>query len=185
VDIVSRELLAVMKDAGCHTIICGIESGDYVFRQKHGKGIKDELIIRTLKLCSELKINTVGTFIIGLPGEGEEEALKTIHFARRLSLDYASFNIAVPRLGSVLRSSNEQVRGTKESVDIGYKDDGLNFMPREKAIRLAALAARMFYVRPIYILRRLLKISSFPVFLNEFKIGYNLLFGSHSHKSKK
>lgn len=182
-DIVTKESLSSMKEAGCHTIIFGIESGDHAVRQKYGKGLQDELIFRTLKMCQELGIKTVGTFIIGLPGEKEEDVVRTIRFAQQIPLDYASFNIAVPRLGSALRSSLD--RTERAGTDVGYEVDGFDFMPREEAIRWASLAARKFYLRPAYIVNRLSKMGSVASLVNECRVGCKVLFGSYSRKKKR
>lgn len=175
-DIVNEKLLKKMKQAGCHTIIFGIESGDYYFRKKYGKDIESDFIAHTLDLCSKLGINTVGTFIVGLPEETYENVLSTIKLAKELKLDYASFNPAIPRFGSNLRLLQKKILYAEENKNNSINDlnNELGFMPYRQSMRLASLANRKFYLRAPYIFNRFLKIKSFDSMLNEIKLGYNL-----------
>lgn len=156
VDLINDEILINMKDAGCHTIIFGIESGSYHIREQYNKNIKDDLIIDILQLCSKIGIKTAGTFIIGLPGERVKDILDTIQFAVSLPLDYASFNIAMPRIGAALGSK-------------------CSFLSYKQAEKLAALANRRFYIRFSYLINRLRKIKSFKILLDEGRLGCSLL----------
>lgn len=175
IDVITEELLMKMRDAGCHTIIFGIESGSYKIRKAYGKDIEEDSMDKVLQLCSRHNINTVGTFIIGLPGEGREEAFKTIQLANSLPLDYASFNIAMPRFGSGLRDSQEKTATATSDLGAEHHNERLGFMPYEEASNLVSLANRRFYFRMTYLFRKLMRIKSFKSLLNEVKIGFKLI----------
>jgi anaerobic magnesium-protoporphyrin IX monomethyl ester cyclase len=176
IDVVNEELLQKMRGAGCHTVIFGIESGDYGLRKKYGKDMDEGLLLKTLRLCAKSKLNTVGTFIIGLPGDDKEGALKTIQLARKLPLDYASFNVAMPRFGSELRQALEESSIPQAGGNIIDNSERLGFMDAEEALQLASLANRRFYLRFSYLLKRLGKIRSFSAFLDDIKIGHRLIW---------
>jgi len=153
-----EELLALMRDAGCHTLLLGVESGDEELLREYSKGVTTDQMRRAFTLCRRLGIRTLGHFIIGLPGETEETARKTIEFAKELDCDIASFNIAVPVLGTPLR---------EHALAQGYMDDeGLVFdssdaypvletpqFSKQQAWKWRKRAILRFYFRPRYLWR--------------------------------
>jgi anaerobic magnesium-protoporphyrin IX monomethyl ester cyclase len=166
VDILDRELLLIMKQAGCHTIMFGVESGDEDILKKYSKDLNKIQIKAMFKMCREQGINTVATFILGFPEDTERSCVETIRFAKEIDCDYASFNIAVPRPGTALR------RNVLESKTIGPNDlvfdhSGLTArslspeLSADKLLELKQRAVREFYLRPSYLFRRLLRIRSF------------------------
>ena len=98
-----EELINWMHNAGCHTLLLGVESGDEGLLENYSKGVTKDDLRQAFALCRRYGIRTVGHFIIGLPGETEETAQKTIAFAKELNCDIASFNIAIPAPGTKLR----------------------------------------------------------------------------------
>ena len=102
---------------------------------------------------------------MGLPQETRETAEETIKFSLECGCDYASFNIAVPRMGTVLR---------KNVVGDGLIDSGLDEMDQSgsravfstKGLTIREVeefknkALMSFYLRPSYILGELTKIRS-------------------------
>jgi radical SAM superfamily enzyme YgiQ (UPF0313 family) len=52
-----------------------------------------------LKACKREEILTLGSFLLGLPGDSCESIKQTIKFALNLGLTYASFNIFEQRPG--------------------------------------------------------------------------------------
>ena len=165
VDLMDETILALMKKAGCHTIMFGIESANENILKNVEKNISPEQARRTINLCRRLKIRTVGTFIIGLPGETRESALKTINFAKSLDLDYASFNIGVPEFGTRFREEviakgwvdkNSLEMDSSKSRPI-WKNQPLS---NEEIWELHKKAVRSFYLRPKYLLRRLFALKT-------------------------
>lgn len=100
VDNFDEETLDLMKKAGCHLIQIGIESGDDKLLKDYFKKLNTNQIKQAVELCKKKGIMVLGFFIIGLPGETKESALKTIRFAKKLDCDFCSFAIAAPFTGT-------------------------------------------------------------------------------------
>ena len=180
IDIVDYELLQLMKKSGCHTIIFGVESASEEILRIHHKGYAKIQVIDTFKMCKKLDIKTVATFILGLPQETKETCLQTIRFAKEIDCDYASFNIAVPRPGTELRKTAIR-EGLIQQEEIEFDHSGgrvpaLSYsLSKEDLINLKKKAIREFYLRPSYILKKLLAIKSFTELREHIRESIGLL----------
>ena len=166
----SAKLLELMKTAGCHTLIVGIESADQEglgrYNRKVDKGRIEELTGHAVRVG----MNVCGDFIIGLEHETEEDICKTLHYALQLPLDYASFNIAAPFPGTDVRkkaiSSGKMTFGREGYDTLTHAGElGISSVSYEKIRRLRNKAIIRFYLRPSYLLRRMKKTVSFEHFL--------------------
>ncbi|MES9996717.1 radical SAM protein [Desulfovibrio aminophilus] len=180
VDLMNREFLLLLRRAGCHTVMFGAESADDALLESYSKNITAGGVMAARAACRELGLRTVATFILGLPGETEESALATIAFAKRLDPDFASFNLAVPRMGTPLR---------REALDRGYADPESREMDQsgsraslateslaaERAEALRNRASREFYLRPGKILGRLLDVRTTVDALNLTRDGLGVM----------
>jgi anaerobic magnesium-protoporphyrin IX monomethyl ester cyclase len=180
VDIVTEDLLERMARAGCHTIQFGVESADEKILESIEKGISPERVKEVFVLCRKLGIRTLAHFIIGLPGETMSSAKRTIDFALDIDPDFASFNVASPRLGTALR---------EEALEKGYipnelteLDNSIKFptmelgtLSKDDVWELRQEAIRRFYLRPSYLWRRLAGVRSFRELANSAYEGANLL----------
>ena len=115
-DMISRDLLKSMKEAGCRTIWFGVESGSPRILEKINKGITNEQTIQAFKLCREEGIQTASSFILGIPGETLEDMEVTYNFAKKLDPDWAQFNVYVAVPGSGLYDEVMQ-KGLCDRVD--------------------------------------------------------------------
>lgn len=100
VDRVDEELLRKLKVAGCYRVSFGIESGDQEILDRVGKGIKLDQIKEAARLAKKVNIETLGFFMIGLPGETKETIQKTIDLAKEIDLDLPKAGIATPLPGT-------------------------------------------------------------------------------------
>ncbi len=180
IDRVDEELLFLMKSAGCHSVFFGVESGNDNILQMHKTGFSKEKIKSAFRQCQRLGLRTMGTFILGLPGETEETIIDTIEFAKELGCDYASFNIATPRMGTNLRE--EAIREKWISEDETVLDSSFSVsmetspaLSGEKLAKLQKRANREFYLRPSYILRRVLKARSAGELMSLIGEGISLI----------
>ncbi|MDY7041238.1 MAG: radical SAM protein [Chloroflexota bacterium] len=103
VDLVKRDLLVAMRDAGLVQMNMGIESGSQrILDEIYHKRITVEQVEQVAVLASELGIRTGGYFMLGAPTETVEEVRRTIAFAARLPIDEAAFNVTTPLPGTTL-----------------------------------------------------------------------------------
>lgn len=100
VDRVDEELLMKLKEAGCYRISFGIESGDQGILDRAKKGVTIEQIKKAVKIAKKVKIEALGFFMIGLPGETPRTIQKTIDLAIELDLDLIKIGIATPLPGT-------------------------------------------------------------------------------------
>ena len=174
------EILTLMKNAGCHTIMFGVESSNEEILKKYEKGFTIGQVTKTFTLCRKLGIKTLATFMLGFPEETEQSILGTIEFSKRLNPDYAAFNVPVPRAATQLRK--EEIAGHLIADELLPLDQTGSFveistteLSAEKLARLRKRAVKEFYLRPSYIAGRISSVRSFAELKNNISDALALL----------
>lgn len=166
VNLVDEELLIKMKQAGCYLIAYGIESGSDRVLKILKKGISLEQIKKAVEMTKKAGIQIIGYFMMGVPGETEEEIKQTVRFSRELPIDFAQFAIATAYPGTELyQIAKEQNKLTDDWSKSIYALGGkplisLSDVPIDKLYSYMKTAYRSFYFRPRYILGKIKKIKS-------------------------
>ena len=100
-----------MKEAGCHSVVYGVEVGNRdVLHKILKKPIKMQQIKRVLDMTKEAGITANIFLMVGLPGETKENIKETFNFARYLCPDnvFCSKFIPLPGLDRSLQVSDSQ-----------------------------------------------------------------------------
>lgn len=101
VDMLTKELLLKMKEAGCISVWFGVESGSQQVLDAMKKGITPELTTKVFGWVREVELKPVPNVILGFPGETKETAWKTIKFVEKICPDEVGFyNVATPFPGT-------------------------------------------------------------------------------------
>jgi radical SAM superfamily enzyme YgiQ (UPF0313 family) len=150
-----------MKESGCVRVNFGIESGnDDVLRSlKKNFGVND--VRRAISLAYSAGLEVDGMFMMGLPGETEDQIKDTIRLAVSVPLRYAIFNLFVPYPGCELYemlSQDNKIHfsqwsdftsyGGFSGTDPIYVPDTIS---KEKLLALQKAAMRRFYFKPRFI----------------------------------
>jgi len=162
IDMLTKELLIKMKEAGCISVWSGVESGAQQILDAMEKGIHVEQTMRVFGWLKELGLRTAPNVILGFPGETKQTAWKTIKFVEKISPDYVGFyNIATPFPGTPMYDEVIE-KGWLRVTDFDKYDTATPIfetpmlsMKDLKQIREQAF--HHFYLRPTYILRMFAK----------------------------
>lgn len=103
-DTIDRELLQLMKKAGCYEVQMGVESGSNRVLKFLNKETTVELIRSTAALIRECGLRWHGFFIIGIPGETREEMTATMNLLREIQPDRAQISVFTPFPGTPLHA---------------------------------------------------------------------------------
>ena len=169
VNLVDKELLRHMKQAGCYAIAYGIESASPEILSALHKDITLEQVEEAVRISREVGLQTIGYLMIGSPGETPETIVKTIEFAKKLKLDFAQFSVTTPFPGTelydlylqdghgnipwesfVYSGADSQLTPVFESSQLSRND--LKYWTRR--------AYREFYLRPSYLWQRVRRLTS-------------------------
>ena len=93
VDTVNDDLLTTMKKAGCYFICYGVESSSARMQKIMQKDITAEQATEAIKLTEAAGMLVGADFIIGLPGEEEEDREETLAFIRKSPLHTFTLNV--------------------------------------------------------------------------------------------
>ena len=103
-DRLDEETTQMMYDGGCRRVLMGIESGSDLLLGNVNKTLTTNKVREGVANAHKAGIQTVGLFMLGLPGETPEMSKQTIEFAVDLDLDFAKFAITVPFPGSISKT---------------------------------------------------------------------------------
>ena len=99
-DGLDKELVALMKRAGCIRIKIGVESGSDRILKAMRKGVTRKEIRQAVGLIKAEELPLTVYLMIGFPGETNEDLQQTIEFARELDADYYSLSVLAPYYGT-------------------------------------------------------------------------------------
>ncbi|MFQ6121922.1 MAG: B12-binding domain-containing radical SAM protein [Dehalococcoidales bacterium] len=191
VNLVDKELLHRIKQAGGYAIAYGIESASPEILNALSKDITPEQVEKAVHISKEVGLQTVGYFMIGSPGETTETINRTIQFAKKLKLDFAQFAVTTPYPGTELYDLYLKVGG--ESIpweNFIYAGVGRQIAPVKSRLNSSDLqywtrrAYREFYLRPTYLWQRIRQLTS----IGELRInleGFYLVLRSIIPSRKK
>jgi radical SAM superfamily enzyme YgiQ (UPF0313 family) len=162
VDMVTKDLLRTMKEAGCTGVWFGVESGSQRLLNDMHKGISVDQTIKAFKWAREVGLRTLAQVIIGFPGEDRETAWETIRLVEKISPDEVGFyNVATPFPGTPLYDQvveNGWLRVTDfEKYDTTKPIFETPLLSMKEIEKIRELAFLRFYIRPKNILRSFAK----------------------------
>ena len=180
VNTLTQRLANKMRKAGCHTIYLGIESGSQKILDLIQKGTNLVQVERAVEILKGAKINVLGSFIIGIPGETIKSIKKTIKFAKKLNLNFAQFSICTPYPGTKLFDIARE-KGflltrdwSKYTIlDPVMKTPGILSKELKRWLLKAYLS---FYLRPKFLLEQVKRRDLF-FFRKALKAGLNYMRG--------
>ena len=169
VNLVDKELLRKMRQAGCYSVAYGIESASPEIIKTLQKDITLEQVETAVRDSREVGLQVVGYFMLGSPGETPDTIRQTINLAKELKVDFAQFSATTPFPGTELydiymRDKKESIAwekfvyaGTDNPTTPVFDSDKLS---REDLQNWTSRAYREFYLRPAYIWQRLRRCTS-------------------------
>ena len=169
VNLVDKELLRHIKQAGCYAIAYGIESASPDILNILNKDITLEQVVEAVRIAQEVGLQTIGYFMIGSPGETPETIAGTIQFAKKLKLDFAQFAVTTPFPGTKLY--NLYLKGKEGEIpwqNFVYDKAGGQITPVFESDKLSRAelqhwvrkAYKEFYLRSSYLWQRIRQVNS-------------------------
>jgi len=181
VNVMNEETLELMARAGCHTIQFGVESPTDEILRYINKQISNDEVQRIFRICRTLGIRTLAHYVLGFPGETLETAEATIRYAIELDSDFASFNIATPKVGTPFREEAVAQGWVDPSVELALDNSrakpvvDVGTISPEDVRRMRNRAILRFHLRPRYVWRTLCGIRTTQELVNHAKDAVSLL----------
>ncbi|MBW1943184.1 MAG: cobalamin-dependent protein [Deltaproteobacteria bacterium] len=180
VDTVDGELLKKLKNAGCKAIHYGVEAGS----DKILKILKKEINLGEAKQIFDLTrrngIEILAYFMIGNPTENRDNIEETFRVIKHLDPDYLHLTILTPFPGTeIYAEALQQGIISKDCWREFAKNPTPDFVSphwnelfsREELNQLLVKGYRAFYLRPSYIMKRLIKVRTLGEFLRKASAG--------------
>jgi anaerobic magnesium-protoporphyrin IX monomethyl ester cyclase len=181
-DKLDRATASLLARSGCHMVMFGIESGHPEVLKRANKRMDLASVKEAVRAARQAGMETVGFFIVGLPGDTTATVKHTLRFAQKLPLDYALFNRLMVLPNTEFYRQLQEKTGTtywedfvldpKEATQPGMLDTELT---EQQVKDLVALCWRRYYFRPGKLARLVLRIHTPLAFLRRVRIALDLI----------
>ena len=139
------------------------------------KGQTLKQVENAVKLTKKVGIDCVCFFIFGNIGENKKTMLESIEFAKKLAPDIAMFSVMVPYPGTPIREiiekEGEIFEKNWENYDhfVGKAVFEHGETKKETMEKMYKKAYREFYIRPEYMIKKILKLKTFTQFIKNIQ----------------
>ncbi|MBW2967017.1 B12-binding domain-containing radical SAM protein [Candidatus Woesearchaeota archaeon] len=181
VNYIDEDLFALMKKAGCHHVMFGVESGNQHILDRMNKMITLDQIRKGVRILKGLGLETRAAYILGAIGETPETMQQTLDFALELDTDYAQFNIMTAYPGTDVWNEAEKNGWLRvKNYDYSVSDFTMELptISNEEIFKMYKRAHRKYYLRPRMFWRRLKKMSSWSGIRETALVGIAILLGA-------
>lgn len=167
---VDFETMKLMKRANCRLYCVGFESGDQQILDNIKKSLRLSDIVEFQKNAKKAGILVHGCFMVGNKGETHETLEKTLTMAKELNPDTAQFYPIMVYPGTEAYDYfNDKGWITTQDYRRWITEDGLHSsvvsnpdLTYNELVAFCDRARREFYLRPTYIVSKLLQILTHP-----------------------
>ncbi len=121
---IDERVARTLADTGCCIGVCfGVESGDEAMRRKLlRREVTDEQILRGAAILRDHGLPVSTTFMMGLPGETFEQALKTVSLSARIAPDSSVCSVYQPLPGTDLAEAPDCSAEERSALSSGELD---------------------------------------------------------------
>jgi len=186
-DCFNDSLAGLMKAAGCHQVLIGVETGDERIARNIGKPIAHQRTLETVRIAHAHGLDVRASFIIGNVGETQETLERSLEFALELDADLVQWSVNTPYPGTELFEWAKQrgVLKTEEwsEYDLSRLLIELDHLTEEDIFEFERRAMRACYLRPKAIWRRLRRITRWRQ-VRDLIFGFGvLILGIKHHRA--
>ncbi len=181
-NLADEDLLRHLKEAGLKRLAFGVETGDEDILESIDKRVTHDQIRQAFKNAKKVGLETVGFFIIGLPGDTEATMEKTIQLACELDPLVANFSMMTPYPGTkvweqVHRNGGQML--VKDWQDYVFFEGKARFELGETTAAAQEKkwkeAYRRFYLRPHRIAMTLMRKSTWQHFPRTLRMALKIV----------
>ena len=180
---VDKDMMKLMKKAGCHMIKFGVESGVQQILNNVKKGINVKKTEETFSWANEIGMDTHAHMMLGMPGESRKTIEKSIDFAKKIKPNTVSFGICTQYAGTplyydVLEKNPEIKDGSSCDFTKLHEKPFFNTyftsLSEDELEKYVKKAYRKFYFRPGYIFNYLKRINNLDELRRVILAGSNV-----------
>ncbi len=120
-NLVTEDLVGVLKKAGCHSVMMGIETGNERLRKKIlDRYVSNDTMLKAFRVFRDFDIKVFSNTMLGLPDSGLKEDLESLEFTLKCRPCYSGFTVFTPFPGTKLHQFSRDhgyLRNDDPSVD--------------------------------------------------------------------
>lgn len=158
-DRMDEPMIELLARAGCRSVEFGLDPIDeHTRKASHRKGISPARAAGLIRTMEGLGVAAAGLFVIGVPGQGEDEMRRTLDWIETLDMSYVNYEVATPFPGTALYEQAVRAGWSRPITldDLLAGDPKLGFngvidLDQMRALQDRALSR--FYLRPAKVAR--------------------------------
>ena len=196
VNLMTEEILSLLKEAGIHLLRVGVESGnDYILKEILSKGITVKQIKEAFNAAKNKNIKTQAYNMVGLPGESSKEILETIKLNAEIKADLSVVSIFYPYKGTYLYDfciKNGYFKEENVELPKNYYSYSVLNLPEIRRKQIDFFFHYFHFLKKVYGFLFRLPFSGFLVFLTDkiFSFSYapelmNMIFNPFRKAKRK